>query len=106
MADTFVRLLAPMAPHIAEELWERMGGVGSVCFAAWPEYDEALAAEETVTMVVQVGGKIRDRIEVPVDISEESARQAALGSEKVAAHLDGDPTRVIVRPPNLVNIVP
>jgi len=106
VADTFIRLLAPMAPHIAEELWERMGGAGSVCFAAWPDYDEALAAEETVTMVVQVGGKIRDRIEVPVDISEDSARQAALDSEKVAAHLDGEPTRVIVRPPNLVNIVP
>jgi len=106
IAGAFVRLLSPMAPHIAEELWERIGGVGSVCFAEWPEYDEGLAAEETVTMVIQVGGKVRDRIEVPVDISEDAARQAALGSEKVAAHLDGEPTRVIVRPPNLVNIVP
>ncbi len=105
VADAFVRLLAPMVPHIAEELWERMGGEGSVAFAEWPAFDEALAAEETVIMVVQVGGRIRDRIEVPVDISEEAARVAALASDKVAAYLDGEPTRVIVRPPNLVNIV-
>jgi len=105
VADAFVRLLAPMAPHIAEELWERMGGAGSVCFAEWPVYDEALAAEEIVTMVVQVDGKIRDRLEVPVDISEEAARDAALASPNVSAHLDGEPRRVVVRPPNLVNIV-
>jgi leucyl-tRNA synthetase len=106
VADVFVRLMAPIAPHIAEELWERMGGVGSISFAEWPAYDEALAAEETVTMVVQVGGKIRDRIEVPVGVSSDEAEQIALASDKVASHLDGEPTRVIVRPPNLVNIVP
>ena len=106
VADVFVRLMAPIAPHIAEELWERMGGDGSVCFADWPAYDESLAAEESVTMVVQVGGKIRDRIEVPVGISSDEAQQVALASDKVAGHLDGEPTRVIVRPPNLVNIVP
>jgi len=106
VADVFVRLMAPIAPHIAEELWERMGGDGSVCFADWPAYDESLAAEESVTMVVQVGGKIRDRIEVPVGISSDEAQQVALASDKVAAHLDGEPTRIIVRPPNLVNIVP
>ena len=106
VANAFVRLMAPIAPHIAEELWERMGQDGSVCFAEWPSYDDALAAEETVTMVVQVGGKIRDRIEVPIDISSDEAQQVALASDKIAAQLDGVPTRVIVRPPNLVNIVP
>jgi len=105
VADGFVRLLAPIAPHIAEELWERMGGESSISFAEWPSYDEALTAEEMAIMVVQVNGKIRDRIEVPVDVSEDAALQAALASEKVAAHLDGEPTRVIVRPPNLVNLV-
>jgi leucyl-tRNA synthetase len=106
VANAFVRLMAPIAPHVAEELWERMGQDGSVCFAEWPAYDEALAAEETVTMVVQVEGKIRDRIEVPLGLSSDEAQQAALASDKVAGHLDGEPTRVIVRPPNLVNIVP
>ena len=106
VANAFVRLMAPIAPHVAEELWERMGQDGSVCFAEWPSYDDALAAEETVTMVVQVGGKIRDRIEVPIDISSDEAQQVALASDKIAAQLDGVPTRVIVRPPNLVNIVP
>ena len=105
VADAFVRLLAPVAPHIAEELWERMGGTGSVCFSEWPVFDDALAADETVIMVVQVDGRIRDRLEVPIDISEEDAREAALSSDKVSAHLDGEPKRVIVRPPKLVNIV-
>jgi leucyl-tRNA synthetase len=106
VADGFVRLIAPIAPHIAEELWERMGGAGSVSYADWPTYDEDLAAEETVTMVVQVAGKIRDRIEVPVDVTEDEARQLALASERVGTYLSGEPTRVIVRPPNLVNIIP
>jgi leucyl-tRNA synthetase len=106
LADGLVRLIAPLAPHIAEELWERMGGVGSVSFAEWPGYDEDLAAEEMVTMVVQVAGKIRDRLEVPVDVSDDQAREMALASDKVAQYLSGEPTRVIVRPPNLVNIIP
>jgi leucyl-tRNA synthetase len=105
VADAFVRLIAPIAPHIAEELWERMGGTGSVCFAEWPEFDPELAAEETVTMIVQVNGKVRDRLEVPADVSEEDARAQALASDKVAALLDGEPDRVIVRAPSLVNIV-
>jgi leucyl-tRNA synthetase len=105
VADAFIRLIAPMAPHIAEELWERMGKKGSIAYADWPSYDEALAAAETVTMVVQVDGKVRDRIEVDPDISEEEARTAALASSRVAEHLDRDPSRVIVLPPNLVSIV-
>jgi leucyl-tRNA synthetase len=105
VADTFVRLLAPIAPHVCEELWERMGNDGSVAFADWPTYDEDLAVEETVTMIVQVNGKIRDRIEVAPDVSEDDARALAMASERVAEYLDGEPKRVIVRPPNLVNVV-
>jgi leucyl-tRNA synthetase len=106
IANGFVRLLAPIAPHVCEELWERMGNEGSVAFAEWPSYDEQLAAEETVTMVVQVNGKIRDRIEVAPDVSEDEARALALASERVVEYLDGgEPRRVIVRPPNLVNVV-
>ncbi|MEE9298277.1 MAG: leucine--tRNA ligase [Acidimicrobiia bacterium] len=105
VAEAFILLLAPIAPHICEELWERMGGEGGLAHVPWPEYDEDLAVEEMVVMIVQVDGKVRDRLEVPVDISEEDARAAALDSEKVAGHLEGEPSRVIVRPPNLVNIV-
>ncbi|MEX0825997.1 MAG: leucine--tRNA ligase [Acidimicrobiia bacterium] len=106
VSEVFIRLLAPLAPHICEELWERLGHEPSIAMAPWPEFDEALAAEETVTMVVQVNGKVRDRIEVPAAIGEDAARQLALGSEKVQALLGGaEPRRVIVRPPSLVNVV-
>jgi leucyl-tRNA synthetase len=105
-ADAFVRMLSPMAPHVCEELWERMGHDTSVAFAPWPEYDEDLAALETVTMVVQVNGRVRDRIEVDASITAEEAERLALASERARAHMgEADPIRVIVRPPNLVNVV-
>jgi leucyl-tRNA synthetase len=102
--DTLLLLMAPMCPHITAELWERRRG-GHVHEQPWPEADPALVAAETVTMVVQVNGKVRDRIEVEADVDEATAEQLALGSEKVQAHLDGEPRRVIVRPPKLVNVV-
>jgi len=106
VADTFVRLLAPFAPHLSEELWERLGHSGSVAFAPWPEFDPALAAEDTVILVVQVNGKVRDRIPVPAGISAEEAQERALASAKVLPYLKGNaPARVVVRPPGLVNIV-
>jgi leucyl-tRNA synthetase len=106
VSEAFVRILSPLAPHICEELWERLGHEPSISTASWPDFDDALAADETVTMVVQVNGKVRDRIEVPVDITEGSARELALGSEKVQSLLAGaEPRRVIVRPPSLVNVV-
>ena len=106
VAEAFVRLLAPFAPHLCEELWERLGHAESVAFAPWPDFDPALAAEDTVTMVVQVNGKVRDRITVPAGIGEEEARALALASEKVAPYLQGGaPLRVVARPPGLVNIV-
>ncbi len=105
VAEPFILLLAPMAPHICEELWERMGHSEGITYAPWPDFDESLAAADTVVMVVQVDGKVRDRVEVPVDITEEDARTAALGSSRVGDYLVGEPVRVVVRPPNLVNIV-
>jgi leucyl-tRNA synthetase len=106
VAEAFVRLLAPFAPHLCEELWERLGHDRSVAFAPWPEFDPALAAEDSVTMVVQVNGKVRDRISVPASIGEDEAGALALASEKVAPYLKGGaPARLVARPPALVNIV-
>ncbi len=106
-AEILVRLLAPMAPHISEELWrEDLGGERSVHVSGWPEHDPALAAEERITMVVQVDGKVRDRIAVDVDITEEACRELALASERAQRALgDREVARVIVRAPKLVNIV-
>jgi leucyl-tRNA synthetase len=98
--------LAPIAPYLTEELWERIGGEGSVHDRAWPEPDAVLATAERVTMVVQVDSKVRDRIEVPADISEEDAIAAGRASEKVQSALRGaEPARVVARPPRLVNFV-
>ncbi|GMQ85034.1 MAG: leucine--tRNA ligase [Acidimicrobiia bacterium] len=99
-------LLAPIAPHITEELWHRGGNVASIHLAAWPEADAAVATEPMVTLVVQVNGKVRDRIEVAPDIDEETATAAAMASERIQAYLEhGEVRKVIARPPGLVNIV-
>jgi leucyl-tRNA synthetase len=99
-------LLAPITPFLAEELWERQGGGYSVHQQAWPAYDPALIAEETVTLIVQVNGKLRDRIEAPADITEQGARELVAGSARVAAFLEGKaPKKVIYVPGKLINIV-
>jgi leucyl-tRNA synthetase len=99
-------MLAPAAPHIAHELWERRGMGSMLATEPWPEWDESLVAESTVTMVVQVNGKVRDRVDVPADISAEEAERLALDLEKVQGWIDGAVVRkVIARPPNLINFV-
>jgi len=99
-------LLAPFAPHLGEEMWARLGGPYSVHQQPWPRYDEGAAADETVTLVVQVNGKVRDKIEVPAAITDEEARVTALGSPQVARLLDGkQPAKVVYVPRKLVNIV-
>ncbi|HEX9643148.1 MAG TPA: class I tRNA ligase family protein [Acidimicrobiia bacterium] len=104
--DTLLKLLAPIAPHVTEEVWHLRGHATSIHLEAWPEADPELAAEETVTMVVQVNGKVRDRVEVPAGIDEATARQMALAAERVQSWLaDGEVRNVVVRPPSLVNIV-
>ena len=103
--DTLLKLLAPMAPHVTAELWDLRHG-GHVHEEAWPTHDPDMLAVDSVTMVVQVNGKVRDRIEVSPDVSEDEARALALTSEHVQAHLSGEPKKVIVRAPKLVNIVP
>tara|TARA_Y100000758_G_scaffold247014_1_gene183026 strand:- start:341 stop:2815 length:2475 start_codon:yes stop_codon:yes gene_type:complete len=103
--DGLLLVMAPAAPHVCSELWELRNG-GHVHEEPWPEADPAKLLDDTVTMVVQVNGRVRDRIEVSADIDEAAAEAAALASERVAAHLDGaPPKKVVVRPPGLVNVV-
>lgn len=104
--DIYLRMLAPVAPHVAEEMWACLGKPYSIHTQPWPEVDEAAAAEEEITLIVQVNGKVRDRISVPADIDEEKAKELALSSEAVAKYLqDQEPRKVILVPGRLVNIV-
>jgi leucyl-tRNA synthetase len=106
--DTLLKLMAPMAPHLTAELWERRHGPGaSVHGQSWPKADPALVRVEKMTMVVQVNGKLRDRFEVSSDIGEDEATGLALASPRVREHLHGaEPRKVVVlRPPRLVNVV-
>jgi leucyl-tRNA synthetase len=103
---TLILLLAPSTPHLAEELWERIGGPYSVHQQSWPAWSEELAADEMVTLVVQVNGKVRDKITVPVDIPEEEARRMALECPNARRHYEGkEIVQVIYVPRRLVNIV-
>jgi leucyl-tRNA synthetase len=103
---TLILLLAPPCPHIAEELWARIGGEYSVHQQAWPEWSEELAADEVFTLVVQVNGKLRDRLEVPVDIGKEQAKERALASAGAQRHTAGkEIAKVIYVQGRLVNIV-
>jgi leucyl-tRNA synthetase len=106
--DSLLLLLAPMAPHITAELWERRRGeeAPGVHEQPWPVADPALVQVEVVTMVVQVDGKVRDRIEVDAAVGEHEALRLALASPKVAEALHGvEPSRVVARPPRLINVV-
>ncbi|HVX70238.1 MAG TPA: class I tRNA ligase family protein, partial [Mycobacteriales bacterium] len=106
-AEALACMLSVFAPFTAEEIWSLLGRDASVVFAGWPSYDEKLLVEDTVTCVVQVAGKVRDRLTVPVDIAEDALREQALATEGVARALEGRGVRtVIVRAPKLVNVVP
>jgi leucyl-tRNA synthetase len=105
-AEAFLLMLSPFAPHLAEELWGRLGHEDSLAYELWPEADPALLVAETVTLGVQVNGKRRDEIEVPVDADEEEIKEVALASEKVRRHVgDREPKKVIVVKGRLVNVV-
>jgi leucyl-tRNA synthetase len=104
--ETLLLLLAPLAPHIAEELWERTAHSGSIHDQTLPEWDPELAAEDEITLVVQVNGRLRDRIQVPASIEEDAAKQTAMDSDNVKVHTEGKTTvKVIYVPGRLVNIV-
>ena len=104
--ETLLLLLAPCCPHIAEELWARTGRPYSIHQQSWPEYNPDLVVEAVITLVVQVNGKVRARLEVPADITEEAAREAALADANVQRHIgDRKIRKLIYVPGRLVNVV-
>lgn len=104
--DYYLRMLAPVAPHISEELWERLGKPYSIHTQPWPELDESALEVEQITLIVQVNGKLRDKIQVPVDIDKDGALNKALASESVQKFLGNkEPRKVIFVPGRLINIV-
>ncbi|MFZ3150810.1 MAG: leucine--tRNA ligase [Anaerolineaceae bacterium] len=104
--DIYLHLLAPVCPHIAEELWQRLGKPYSIHQQPWPKVDEEAASEDEITLIIQVNGKLRDRLTVPPSISEEDAKTLALASQPVQQFIGDKPVRkVIIVPGKLVNIV-
>ena len=105
LLEPFVLVLAPYAPHLAEELWEKLGHKQSLAQEPWPKYDAALLVESTVTVILQVNGKLRDRIAVPANASQSELEKLALANDRVKEFLTGKQVRkVIVVPGKLVNI--
>jgi leucyl-tRNA synthetase len=101
-----ILLIAPMAPHLAEECWAVLGQAGMIADAEWPSFDPALLIDDQVTLAVQVNGKLRDTLTAPRGLDRAAAEELALGSERVQRQLNGAPPRkVIVVPDRLVNIV-
>ena len=106
VCEGVLKMLAPMTPYIAEEQWKRFGHDSSIHLEPWPAFEQELVAEERLTMIVQVNGKVRDTIEVPADIDEAGMTSLALGSEKVRTYLgEREPSKIVARPPRLVNLV-
>ena len=104
--ETFLKLLSPFAPHIAEEIWQQLGHNKSVFTEKWPQFDKNLVKDETIELVIQINGKVRDKIEVATDIFEEEAKKIALASEKIKTILSGqEPKKVIFVRGRLINIV-
>jgi leucyl-tRNA synthetase len=104
--DPFVLLLAPYAPHVAEELWRALGHPNTLAYEPWPKFDPALAASDEIDIPVQVNGKLRAVLKVPADIDDQALEAAALADEKVKESLAGkEVTKVIVRSKKLVNLV-
>jgi leucyl-tRNA synthetase len=106
VVESLVLLLAPFAPHLAEDLWERLGHSGSLVATSWPAWDDAVAAEDEVEIPVQVNGKVRGRVTVPASAADSAIEAAALGSPQIQPHLSGRTVvKVIVARGRLVSIV-
>jgi leucyl-tRNA synthetase len=101
-----MQLMAPMTPHLAEEIWSDQDGAGLIITAPWPKAVEAMLIDDTVTMPIQINGKRRAEIQVPADMSKEDVEKLALSHEAVTRILDGaTPKKVIVVPGRIVNVV-
>lgn len=106
LVEPLVLMLAPMSPHIAEELWERLGHTASLAHGPFPAADPALLVEDSVEYPIQVNGKVRSRVSVPAAADQAAVQAAALADEKIAELLGGkEPRKIIVVPGRLVNIV-
>jgi leucyl-tRNA synthetase len=104
--ETLLEMVAPIAPHSSEEAWHRSGKQGSIHLRRWPAFDEAMTLDEVVTIVVQVNGKVRDRLLVPRGEETESVTEQALTSPRVRAYIEGrEIVRVVAIPDKLVNVV-
>ena len=104
--ETYLVMLAPMAPHLGEEIWRELGHEESIHLQPWPQFDPELTLDETVTIVVQINGKVRDRLTVEAGTPEDDLRTMALASDAVKRNLDGKtPKKVICVPGKLVSIV-
>jgi leucyl-tRNA synthetase len=103
--EKFIQILSPFAPHIAEELWAKLGHKESLAYEAWPQYDKELIKEKEIELAVQVNGKVRDRITVPADADQEQIKQKAMNSPKVAAFMAGKPVKKIIVARAIVSIV-
>jgi leucyl-tRNA synthetase len=106
MVEGFVKLLAPVAPHIGEELWTLLGHAESITYAAWPAYDEAKLVEDEVEIVVQINGKVKAKLKVAKTASREQMEEIALADDAVKEQVEGKTVRKIIAVPGkLVNIV-
>lgn len=104
--EGLVKMLSPIIPHISEELWTKLGHVGSITYEKWPVFDTTKLVEDTVEVVLQVNGKVRQRLAVSKQISKDVLEKMALSDEKIKKEITGkDVIRVIVVPGKLVNIV-
>ncbi|MBQ7097773.1 MAG: class I tRNA ligase family protein, partial [Clostridia bacterium] len=103
---TFITLLNPVAPHITEELWQLAGFEGVLSDTTWPVYDEAKTVDDEIEVVVQINGKIRDKMMIAADLNPQQMQEVALGSDKIKALIDGKQVvKVIAVPKKLINIV-
>ena len=104
--EKFLKILSPFAPHLTEEIWEKLGNDGSITTSPWPTVDEKYLKKREVEMVVQVNGKVRDRLTVSVDVTEDEIKETALESEKVKIYLEGkEIKKIIFIPGKLISIV-
>ena len=105
-AEGFIKLLSTICPHLGEEIWEMLGHTTTIAYEQWPTYDEAKLSSDTICLIVQVNGKLRDRINVAADASMDECKELALASERVKAFTEGHTVvKTIVVPKKLVNIV-